>query len=82
MSRFLTRWFGPAHRHPRKPLRRGLRLKALESRTLLSVTAFFSGNQLHVVGDSSGNLIRVDTVGSGEFAKQSISYWARTIAIR
>jgi hypothetical protein len=75
MARFLSRWFDPTHRPPRKLARCGLRLEALESRTLLSVTALFSGNQLHVVGDGSGNLIRVEGIGSGEFAKQSISYW-------
>jgi hypothetical protein len=51
-------------------------LEALESRNLLSVTAHFSGSQLVVDGDSSGNTIRVDVVGSGEFAQQRISYLA------
>jgi hypothetical protein len=51
-------------------------LEELESRTLLSVTAHFSGSQLIVDGDGSGNTIRVDTVGSGELRQQRISYLA------
>jgi hypothetical protein len=41
------------------------------------VTAHFEGNQLVAVGDGSGNTIRVDVVGSGEFALQRISYLDR-----
>jgi hypothetical protein len=76
MKSFLSRWLRPAPRVPRKPLRWRPRLEELESRSLLSVSVSFSGNQLVVTGDNSGNDIRVDVVGSGEFARQRISYYA------
>src|SRR5262249_32598493 len=76
MKSFLSRWFGAAPRTPRRPLRRQLRFEELESRTVPSVTAHFVGSQLIADGDTSGNTIRVDVVGSGEFALQRISYLA------
>jgi hypothetical protein len=58
----------------RQPRRWQPQLEQLESREVLSVTAHYAGNQLVVDGDSGGNSIRVDVVGSGEFASQRISY--------
>jgi hypothetical protein len=39
------------------------------------VSVSFSGSQLVVTGDHSGNNIRVDVTGSGELARQRISYY-------
>lgn len=63
------------HTRPaRQPLRAVPKLEGLECRSLPSVAAYFSGNQLVVQGDASGNTIRVDVIGSGELAQQRISY--------
>jgi hypothetical protein len=51
-------------------------METLESRTLLSVTAHYSGSQLVVDGDNSGNTIRVDEVTDGVNYYQRISYLA------
>jgi Ca2+-binding RTX toxin-like protein len=74
MRRFLSRLFRSSSRPARKPRQARLDVESLESRTLLSVSAYFSGSQLIVNGDGSGNTIRLDAVGSGEFAQQRISY--------